>query len=133
MSDASKDVLETLSERGYRVTKARERIIAVLEEEHTPLSIKALAAQVSADEASVYRTVKLLVEEGLAEEIPVIQGKSQYALAHGHHHHVVCTECGLIAHVPCQSIPELDHVPENFAVINCHEVTYYGVCKNCVA
>lgn len=133
MVNASKEALKELSKRGYRITKARERIIAVLADEHSPLSIQALTAKVSVDEASVYRTVKLLLDEGLVEEIPVMQGRPQYALAHGHHHHVVCTECGLIEHVPCQSVPELKPVPENFAAIKCHEVTYYGVCKNCVA
>ena len=130
MSVASKQVLEELSKRGYRVTEARERIVNALAQADAPLSVQALASRVLVDEASVYRTIKLLVEEELVEEITIVQERPHYALSHGHHHHVVCTGCGLIEHVPCHDIPRSGGF-ENFAAIERHEVTYYGVCKTC--
>lgn len=130
MKNTTAALLRKLSDRGYRLTAARRRIVAALNKSTSPISIKMLAKKVAADEASVYRTIRLLVDEGLAEEIVLTQGKAQYAVAHGHHHHVVCEACGRVEHVPCGGDVPAKPSPL-FALIQRHEVTYYGVCNAC--
>jgi len=129
--ESSKDILDALAKRGYRVTTARREIVKALKKSPRALTIQALAEKVSADEASVYRTIKVLVDEHLVEEIVTVGVRPQYALEHGHHHHIVCATCGTVNHVPCTGMVSIPPLPRNFSQIHSHEVTYYGVCKVC--
>lgn len=131
MKDAMTETLGVLRERGYRVTKARERVVAVLASQDQPSTIQALARVVAADEASVYRTIETLRAEGLIEEIALPGEKPKFSLQHGHHHHIVCTDCGIVVHIPCHGIAVPLKVNAHFADIERHEVTYYGRCKAC--
>lgn len=130
MKDAIAQILEELSLRGYRITKARKEVIQALAQQKQPQTIQMLCKQSrNADEASVYRTIRTLVEEGLVEEIVVQKDSPRYALSHGHHHHAVCTSCGVMEHVECES--HRVSVPSTFTSIEAHEVTLYGLCKKC--
>ena len=130
MKKATKNILATLQERGYRVTKARQNVVDILACQGEPQTIKDLAAAADADEASVYRTIEMLRAEGLVEEIALIGSKPRFSLQHGHHHHIVCGDCGVVAHIPCEKVatPKL---PKDFASVDSHELTFYGRCKNC--
>lgn len=130
MKDAIQQILGELSSRGYRITKARQEVVSALAFATQPLAIRALCERIkSSDEASVYRTVRTLVEEGLAEEIVVQNQAPHYALAHEHHHHVICKRCGFMEHLECA----MEHLqkPRSFTTIDSHEVTFYGLCKKC--
>lgn len=132
MTQVPTTILSTLRSRGYRITPARTTIVEMLAYTPTPLTIQEVSERVSVDEVTVYRTISLLLEESLLEEIPIVGGPTRYALAHDHHHHLVCTQCNYIEHLPCstKSLP----VPHSkqFARINSHEVTYYGICNTCL-
>jgi len=130
MKKAIDEIVEALSSLGYRITQPRKEVIAALIDSSQPLTIQSLCAVVTvADEASVYRTIRMLVEEGLAEEIVVANQAPSYALAHGHHHHAVCTTCGFMDHVEC-AIKHLA-TPCSFTEIDTHDLTLYGLCKKC--
>jgi len=131
MQHASKDILEELSRRGYRITSSRKAILDVLVKEHDPLSIQDLASKVVTDEVSVYRTVRMLCEEGFLEEMVLAGQGAKYALAEGHHHHIVCDGCGKVAHIPCETASSFSHVPSGFSTILSHEVVLHGLCKKC--
>lgn len=131
MQHASKEILEELSKRGYRITSSRKEILDVLAKEHDPVSIQDLAAKVATDDASVYRTVRILCDEGFLEEMMLVGKEAKYALAEGHHHHIVCDECGKVAHIPCETASSFSHLPEGFSTILSHEVVLHGLCKKC--
>lgn len=131
MKSASKHIIDTLAERGYRITEARRELTSCLANSSQPLTIQDLAQATKSDEASAYRFIALLQKEALAEAIAVRGEKPRYALALHHHHHVVCTDCGLVAHVPCADEPTLPSTI-GFDEIVGHEVTFYGRCATCV-
>jgi Fur family ferric uptake transcriptional regulator len=84
---------------------------------------------------TVYRTMKLLSESGLAREVELADGVTRYEhlYNHSHHDHLICTECG-------DSIeflnPEIEQVQEaasarmGFKVLD-HRLQIYGLCKRC--
>lgn len=84
---------------------------------------------------TVYRTMKLLSESGLAREIDLADGVTRYEhlYNHSHHDHLICTECG-------RSIeflnPEIEQVQESasarlgFEVVD-HRLQIYGLCEGC--
>lgn len=131
MKNASHDILHTLSERGYRITDARRVLVNLLVNAAAPRTIQELTAASTHNESSVYRFITVLVDEGLVEEINAKGQKARYAPAFHHHHHAVCTSCGLVSHVPCVAAPV---VPDDFSALTevvDHEVTFYGRCRTC--
>lgn len=132
MKDATKEILNELSGRGFRITQARKEIVEALARQSQPVSIQTLCATLSdTDEASVYRTIKVLVNEHFLEEIALQGEVPRYALSHGHHHHAVCTECGFMEHIECDSYPMSAKIPSSFKSLLSHEVILYGLCKKC--
>lgn len=131
MKHASDRILEALKERGYRVTAARRELARVLTDAAQPRTIRELAERAKSDEASAYRFMRTLVAEGLAREIAVRGERPRFEVAEEHHHHVVCTGCGTIAHVPCAYTPHVPNTLRGFAAINEHELTFYGRCIAC--
>ena len=131
MKDASKKIIEELTMRGYRITKARMQVLEALTTAHAPLHIQAIVEMVSVDAVSVYRIIAMLKKEHLVEEINTQGDSTRYEIAHGHHHHVVCTACNTLVHIPCDTVPVVPVAVEGFAYIDSHELTYYGMCTKC--
>lgn len=130
MKKTTSRILDSLSGRGYRITKTREEVCEILAGSPTPLSIQDVVAKSISDEASVYRTINLLQQESFIEEIVIKDSKSLFAITTHHHHHVVCRDCGKVAHVPCDSEPQAPTLPSFFTIDN-HDLTYYGLCMEC--
>lgn len=131
MKEASKEIINILKEKGYRVTKARTEVLRVLEEIHEPQTIQSLCTKVTVDEVSVYRTISMLLKEKLIEEVNTQGGMSRYELSHGHHHHVVCSNCEMMVHIACGHAPQVPNHVKGFAEITSHELTFYGLCSKC--
>ncbi len=84
---------------------------------------------------TVYRTLKLLAECGLAGEVAFHDGVARYEPQYNRrsHHHMVCTECG--ASVEFFS-PEVDQVEQDVGrkyryVPTRHTFQIYGICEAC--
>jgi len=131
MNQANNQIIKSLSERGYRITGARKEISTVILAAKEPLTIQDLVDRVFVDEASVYRTVETLKKENLIEEILLKNERPRYASSHDHHHHVVCSDCGYIAHIACDVEPDIPKSVKGFKCIDSHELTFYGLCSNC--
>ncbi|HVA88539.1 MAG TPA: transcriptional repressor [Chloroflexota bacterium] len=114
-------VLQALMDRRSYVT-ARE-LYAALHEEHPSIG-----------QATVYRTLELLVEAGAAARFPQENNESKYIYCPvRHHHHLVCTRCGLVEDIEGCVIPALGATLEKRTrfQINEHAVTFYGFCGDC--
>ena len=91
---------ETLRSRGYRITPQREMIIEALAHSGQHINADEVFALIrrrtqSVNIATVYRTLDLLVEQGLASRIDLGEGRVIYATQqHGPHIHLVCRQCG---------------------------------------
>lgn len=130
-ADAVATVMQALKDRSFKSTDARKQVITAMHRAKTPMSIRDLASVVAVDEASVYRTVNLLLEEKLAESIALPDETFVFALKMGHHHHLICVSCNAVAHIDCDSEPRPKLRQTPFARIIDHDVTYYGFCRRC--
>jgi len=126
-----KKALQILKKRGYRITPARIALLESLENSDTPSTVQELADCTSSNEVSVYRNIELFRKEYLIETINLSDSLPRYALSHGHHHHIACTNCDFIAHTPCDDTASDPPYHPAFAKVTSHEVTYYGICQNC--
>jgi Fur family ferric uptake transcriptional regulator len=84
---------------------------------------------------TVYRTLKLLTEAGLAREVRFGDNKTYYEhhFKHEHHDHMICTECGKVLEFFSQDIENLqDEMAEKFGFRPTHHsLRLWGVCAEC--
>jgi len=84
--------------------------------------------------STVYRTLELLRDLGLAAEINLGDGIVRYhAKENSRHHHLVCTGCGCML-----DLPESDLEPLQKSLINKHgfkadinHLAIFGLCSKC--
>lgn len=120
-----------------RNTRQRDAIRQVFLETDRPLSPQEilLAAQAyipALGIATVYRTLKALLEEDWLSPVELPGEPQRYEMAgKGHHHHFRCHTCDRVYEIDgCLSnLKRL--VPQGFQ-IDRHEVVLYGTCNTCV-
>ena len=95
-------IVDKLAEKGYRLTPQRLMILSAIEESDSHISAEEIHARIAArypnvNVSTVYRTLELLKRLGLVTETDLGEGRVRYHPAEkGHHHHLVCQECGAI-------------------------------------
>lgn len=98
----SGDIISKLSRRGYRLTPQRMMILEAVEAADDHISADEIYTRVCdryphLNISTVYRTLELLKELGLATETDMGDGRVRYhSIRKGHHHHLVCQNCGCI-------------------------------------
>lgn len=83
---------------------------------------------------SVYNTLNVLVEKGLARRIQPIDSPALFEDRVGdNHHHLICRSCGEVADVDCAVgfRPCLEASDDNGFIIDEADVTYWGECPQC--
>ena len=100
--ESNHDIASELREQGYRLTPQRIMILAAIEKSEHHISAEEIYAQIvsrypNVNISTVYRTLELLKKLGLVTESDMGEGRVRYHPAEkGHHHHLVCRECGTI-------------------------------------
>jgi Fur family ferric uptake transcriptional regulator len=87
--------------------------------------------------ATVYRTLKMLVDAGLAQERHFPDGAARYETVFGEpqHDHLVCVKCGRIMEIENPLIEPLYQLAfeRHEFVASGHRLVVTGVCKECQA
>lgn len=131
-----------MDKKGLRSTAQRRLVTDVFFESEGHLSIEDLLGMVRAEDskvgyATVYRTLKLLKECGLAYERHFGDGVSRYEVARDdeHHDHLICMECDRIVEFEDDRIEQLqeDLAKEHGFVLKRHKHELYGICPDCRA
>ena len=139
--DHFRELLTThMERRGLRSTDQRKLIVETFFHSDNHVSIEELLAQVRSKDprvgyATVYRTLKLLAECGVANERRFGDGLTRYELADdaNHHDHLICLECGDITEFEEAQIEELqERVARKYGFdLRSHKHELYGVCPRC--
>jgi len=126
-----------------KFTKQRELILKFLyenEEHYTPEDIYMLIKKENPDInigiATVYRTLTLLEDAGIASSISFgSQGKKYELGLKKHHDHLICTACGDIIEFYDETIEEQqEKIAKKFDFqMTDHTMKIVGICKNCQA
>lgn len=83
--------------------------------------------------ATVYRALKAMADEGLLREVHLPGRNPMYEVAHhGHHHHFQCAVCEKVFDVHACPGNLASLAPAGF-VVESHEITLYGRCRECAA
>jgi Fur family ferric uptake transcriptional regulator len=129
-----------LRARGRRLTPQRRMIWeALAAEPDRHLSVAEVTERVrarvpSVTPSTVYRTLDVLVEAGLALRTDLGGDRVFYEPAHEHpHHHLVCERCGAVRHVHDDVLGDLRtriEAGSGYALAP-REITLFGTCPDC--
>ena len=123
--------------RGLRLTRQRMLITETFFKRggHTTvddLYQRMLKIQPGIGYATVYRTLKLLVECGIAESMQFGEDSTRYEPASDHHDHLICTVCGKIVEFENDTIEEIQEeiAKEHGFTLTHHNMELYGRCSS---
>jgi Fur family ferric uptake transcriptional regulator len=129
-----------MERKGLRSTSQRRLVSEVFFRTGGHLSIDDILALVRTQDpkvgyATVYRTLKLLVECGLANERQFEDTVTRFEVAHHgtHHDHLICLQCKRIIEFEDDDIERLqDALAERhgFQLVS-HKHELYGLCDRC--
>ena len=130
------DLMATLKDRSIRVTRPRKAIVDLLERKRGGFTIEALSEELpSVGRATVYRTVRLLLEAGVVCKLAMMDGSHVYSVSRvgHHHHHYVCIECGAVDEFRTATVEKLvrsisTDLPGQ--VVD-HRIELYVLCDYC--
>jgi Fur family ferric uptake transcriptional regulator len=141
MSVESSANLSELRGHGRRLTRQRALIWGAFADKHgVHLSAADVAEAVKGHDpalhqATVYRTLDTLVEDGLLLRTDLHAERSYYELPSDHrHHHLVCTACGVVAHVHDDAVAAtLGRLEATTGFSFRQELSLPGLCVACAA
>lgn len=140
ISEEQEVFLQHLQKKGLKRTAQRDLILDIFLKTEAHLSSEDLYRLVqqqdpTVGQTTVYRTLKLLSEAGLAREVRFGDGRTHYEhnYKHQHHDHMICSECGRIIEF---FSAELEAIQDAMAAKHRFQVTQHllriiGICSDC--
>lgn len=92
------DAIAALEDAGLRITRQRRQVVAAIDRKNGGFTAEDIAIELEGvGRATVYRTLKLLVNADVICKLALPDGTPMYSPSRvEHHHHSVCTSCGAI-------------------------------------
>lgn len=129
------EIKNLLKQQGFSATKTRMAVLRVLLSIQPASLGELITALPHVDRATVYRTVDLFVDLGIAKKVYT---GFKYRVELGdsfqeHHHHLSCLRCGTVIDV---HTPEIEYAIEQTAANNGfrpvrHDLEITGYCSSC--
>ena len=140
MSEEQEVFLRHIQKKGLKRTTQRDLILDVFLRSEEHLSNEDLYRLVKQEDptvgqTTVYRTLKLLTEAGLAREVRFGDGRTHYEhqYKHEHHDHMICSSCGRIIEffsAELEAIQDAMAAKHKFEVQQ-HLLRIIGLCAQC--
>lgn len=112
-------------------------MIALLEKKEEGFSVEEISVELpGVGRATVYRTIKLLLEAGVICKLALPDGAPRYSLARvEHHHHTLCVRCGTVGEFRDATIERFLRAigGDISGQIVGHRMEFYIDCNQCLA
>lgn len=129
------EIKNVLKQNGFTATKTRMAVLQSILATQPATMQQLINSLADVDRATVYRTVDLFVDLGIAKKVST---GFKYRVELGdsfqeHHHHLTCLRCGSVIDV---HTPEIEYAIEQTASNNGfrpvrHDVEIMGYCASC--
>jgi Fur family ferric uptake transcriptional regulator len=130
------DLMSVIEDMGYRITQPRRDVVKLLETKPDGFGAEEInAALPDVGRATVYRTIRLLLDIGVICKLVMRDGSTKYSLARvEHHHHLVCVRCGTVEEFLDSTIERLVRAigAEVSGEILGHRIEFDIICKTCL-
>lgn len=129
-----------LREHHLPVTRQREAVADVLFRSDNHLAVEVIERRLKergarVGTATVYRTLELLLEAGLARAHDFGEGYRRFEPmpARPHHGHLVCSRCGRVTEFTNESLERILPIvaDEHAFQHRRHRIEIYGLCRDC--
>jgi Fur family ferric uptake transcriptional regulator len=129
-----------LHDKGLKSTQQRDNIVSFFLKEDKHFTTEELYREVQKSQpeigyATIHRTLKLLVDAGLATECQFSDGLIRFEPVHKgeHHDHIVCLKCGKIIEFENDEIERLqiEVARKHNFTLTIHKCVLYGYCSKC--
>ena len=130
--------LETLKQKGLKLTPQRRLIVDIIHDAHAHLSAEDIIDSVQrrmpgVNKSTIYRTLDILEEAGCVYKSESNDHFIYHHAEEGHHHHLVCMKCGKT--VECAEnlfhpVEQSLHKNYGFAADFKH-IVINGLCDSC--
>ena len=130
--------LETLKEKGFKLTPQRRLIVNIIDDADTHLNAEEIIAYVQArmpgvNKSTIYRTMDLLEGAGCVYKSEL---ENQFIYHHadeGQHHHLVCNNCGKTIDCDKELFSSVERALEKKYRFhaNLKHMVINGLCKEC--
>lgn len=101
LHDLDLEVGRRVGAAGQRYTPNRQAVVRILAQADRPLTTAEVVARGEGlPQSSVYRNLSVLETAGVVQRIAGGDEFTRFELAEdlaGHHHHLICTDCGIVA------------------------------------
>ena len=125
-----------LEDRGHRATVQRRGVADLLERKQEGFTAEEICQDLpEVGRATIYRTIKLLLEAGVLCKLALPDGGPKYILARAeHHHHTVCVKCGTVGEFRDGTVERVlraigSEIPGE---IVSHRMELYLICQDCL-
>ena len=136
VASSTKELRTTLRGTGHRLTHPREAVLDLIAGRPEGFTAEEVSVELpSVGRATVYRTVRLLVDLGLVCKTARPDGTPRYTLATpGHHHHTLCVSCGAVADFQECTVDAILQALRAHAdgPILGHRIEVYVLCNRCL-
>ena len=131
---------EFLEKKGLKMTSQRSMILDTFMTKEGHFTSEELYDIVkkkdgAIGQATVYRTLKLLSESGIAQEVDFSDGVVRYEHKYGHEHHdhLICNSCGKNIEVLDRQIEDLQEkiARKHGFTLTGHKMYLNGICRDC--
>lgn len=135
-----RDTLATyVARKALKWTRQRETILESFLASNEHLTCEEIHSRVVREDpsiglATVYRTLRLFVESGIASERRFQEGVTRYEPHQAHHDHLICVRCGRIVEFESDEIEQLQEEvarSRGFQLLS-HRHELYGACASCI-
>lgn len=138
MVEAKRKRMNEGAGQGYRQTAQRAMILDVVKNSEEHLTAGEIFERVRQRDpkvayGTVYRSLHLLVQHGLIQELTFADQASRYDGRTDRHDHVLCTCCGLLLDVEVPMALTATHIAEERSgfTITSHHTVFAGTCPEC--
>jgi Fur family transcriptional regulator, ferric uptake regulator len=142
MPDVDQIATARLRPFGQRLTPRRRSLLEILRAARQPLTIHEILERGNGlAMSSAYRNLTTLEQAGVVHRIITGEDFARYELAEDlteHHHHLVCSQCGLVRDMPTDLRIErvmrsvMSEMPIDMFTPQSHRIDVMGLCPDCV-
>ncbi len=131
---------EYIKSEGLKETAPRNRILNAFLNSEDHVSAEDIYLLVNRGKrkvgfTTVYRTMKLISDCGLAREVMFDDGiaRFEHTLGRKHHHHLICTRCRKVIEFTSKTMEDAEQalLKKNEFELQYHKYEIFGLCKAC--
>jgi Fur family transcriptional regulator, ferric uptake regulator len=140
-TEAVTEIAGILRQNTYKMTPQRRAVLEVISDSHDHLTPQAIYQRVQKKYpaiglVTIYRTLEILADLNLVCRVHGEDNCRSYLMRRpsGHHHHLVCLECGKVIDVTMCNLDELELklASKTGFKIESHLLEFSGRCRACI-